>query len=85
MRLRILDSGHGFSTKALFALIRTVSRQPVLDVINITTSLAKITGHIMCFYEKVKKVKADEGRPGDGSSRARNLSVLKRKRCSQPA
>src|SRR6202035_3818279 len=33
MRLAILDSGHGFGTKALFALIRTVSRQPVLDVI----------------------------------------------------
>lgn len=33
MRLRILDSGHGFGTKALFALIRTASRQPVLDVI----------------------------------------------------
>ena len=35
MRLRILDSGHGFGTKALFALIRTVSRQPVLDVIKL--------------------------------------------------
>ena len=30
MRLAILDSGHGFGTKALFALIRAVSRQPVL-------------------------------------------------------
>src|ERR1700679_2917875 len=35
MRLRILDSGHGFGTKALFALIRVVSRQPVLDVIKL--------------------------------------------------
>jgi AhpD family alkylhydroperoxidase len=35
MRLRILDSGHGFGTKALFALIRTVSRQPVLDVVKV--------------------------------------------------
>ena len=35
MRLRVLDSGHGFGTKALFALIRTVSRQPVLDVIKL--------------------------------------------------
>ena len=35
MRLRILDSGHGFATKALFALIRTVSRQPLLDVIKL--------------------------------------------------
>jgi len=35
MRLRILDNGHGFGTKALFALIRTASRQPVLDVIKL--------------------------------------------------
>jgi len=35
VRLRILDTGHGFGTKALFALIRTVSRQPVLDVIKL--------------------------------------------------
>ena len=35
MRLQILDSGHGFGTKALFALIRTVSRQPVLDVVKL--------------------------------------------------
>jgi uncharacterized peroxidase-related enzyme len=35
MRLRILDSGHGFGTKTLFALIRTVSRQPVLDVVKL--------------------------------------------------
>ena len=35
MRLQILDSGHGFGTKALFALIRTASHQPVLDVIKL--------------------------------------------------
>jgi alkylhydroperoxidase family enzyme len=35
MRLRILDNGHGFGTKALFALIQIVSRQPVLDVIKL--------------------------------------------------
>src|SRR5712691_1869167 len=35
MRLRILDSGHGVCTKLLFALIRTASRQPVLDVIKL--------------------------------------------------
>ena len=33
MRLTILDKGHGLGTKALFAVIRTMSRQPVLDVI----------------------------------------------------
>ncbi len=35
MRLAILDNGHGFGTKALFALIQTVSRQPVLDVVKL--------------------------------------------------
>jgi hypothetical protein len=35
MRLRILDNGHGFGTKALFALIRAASRQPVLDIIKL--------------------------------------------------
>lgn len=44
MRLRILDSGHGFGTKALFALIRTVSRQPVLDVIKVVKYRADFYG-----------------------------------------
>lgn len=35
MRLEILDNGHSFGTKALLALIRTVSRQPVLDVVKL--------------------------------------------------
>ena len=35
MRLAILDSGHGFWSKVLFAVIRTVSRQPVPDVIKL--------------------------------------------------
>jgi uncharacterized peroxidase-related enzyme len=35
MRLQILDNGHSFGTKALFALIRTASRQPVLDVVKL--------------------------------------------------
>lgn len=35
MRLQILNNGHSFGTKALFALIRIVSRQPVLDVIKL--------------------------------------------------
>jgi hypothetical protein len=33
MRLAILDSGHGLGTKALFAFIRAVSRQPLPDVL----------------------------------------------------
>ena len=44
MRLRILDSGHDFGTKALFALIRTVSRQPVLDVIKLVKYRADFYG-----------------------------------------
>jgi len=37
MRLSILDKGHGLGPKMLFALIRAVSRQPVLDVIKLAT------------------------------------------------
>jgi AhpD family alkylhydroperoxidase len=44
MRLAILDSGHGFGTNALFALIRTVSRQPVLDVIKLVKYRADFYG-----------------------------------------
>ena len=44
MRLAILDSGHGFGTKALFALIRAVSRQPVLDVIKLVKYRADFYG-----------------------------------------
>ena len=47
MRLRILDSGHSFGTKALFALIRTVSRQPVLDVIKLVKYRADFYGDPM--------------------------------------
>jgi AhpD family alkylhydroperoxidase len=35
MRLAILDSSHSLGTKALFALIRMVSHQPVLDVVKL--------------------------------------------------
>jgi AhpD family alkylhydroperoxidase len=37
MRLQILDHGHGLATKALFAFIRMVSRQPVLDVVKLVS------------------------------------------------
>lgn len=47
MRLRILDSGHSFGTKALFALIRTVSRQPVLDVVKLVKYRADFYGEPM--------------------------------------
>jgi alkylhydroperoxidase family enzyme len=35
MRLDILDSGHRLRTKALLALIRVVSRQPVVDAVKL--------------------------------------------------
>ena len=35
MRLAILDRGHRLGTKLLFAIVRAVSRQPVLDVIKL--------------------------------------------------
>jgi alkylhydroperoxidase family enzyme len=35
MRLTILDSGHRLRTKALLALIRLVSRQPVVDAVKL--------------------------------------------------
>ena len=47
MRLAILDSGHGFGTKALFALIRVASRQPVLDVIKLVKYRADFYGRPM--------------------------------------
>jgi AhpD family alkylhydroperoxidase len=47
MRLRILDSGHGFATKVLFALIQTVSRQPVLDVVKLVKYRADFYGNPM--------------------------------------
>lgn len=44
MRLSILEGGHGFGTRALFALIRAFSRQPVLDVIKLVKYRADFYG-----------------------------------------
>jgi uncharacterized peroxidase-related enzyme len=44
MRLAILDNGQGFGTKVLFAFIRTISRQPVLDVIRLVKYRAEFYG-----------------------------------------
>jgi hypothetical protein len=35
MRLKILDSGHRFGMKVLFAVIRAVTGQPVPDVVKV--------------------------------------------------
>lgn len=47
MRLRILDSGHGVGTKALFAFIRMVSRQPVMDVVKVVSYRPDFYGKAM--------------------------------------
>lgn len=47
MRLRILNSGHGLGTKALFALIGTVSRQPLLDIVKLVRYRADFYGKPM--------------------------------------
>lgn len=36
MRLTILDRGHRLRTKALFALVRLISRQPMVDIVKLT-------------------------------------------------
>ena len=47
MRLAILDSGHGFGAKALFAFIRAVSRQPVPDVLRLMRYRADFLGVLL--------------------------------------
>src|SRR5262249_20347991 len=42
-----LDRGHGFGTRALFAFIRMVSRQPVLDVVKLVRYRADFYGKPM--------------------------------------
>lgn len=37
MRLGVLDNGHTFGKKALFVMIRVMSRHPVQDVIKLLT------------------------------------------------
>jgi AhpD family alkylhydroperoxidase len=47
MRLAILDSGHSFGTKMLLALIKAISRQPVLDIIKLGEYRADFYGRPM--------------------------------------
>jgi len=47
MRLRILNNGHGFGTKVLFALIRAVSRQRVPDIVKLVKYRADFYGRPM--------------------------------------
>jgi uncharacterized peroxidase-related enzyme len=47
MRLEILDSGHGLGTKALFAFIRAVSRQPTPEPLKLIAYRADFFGNAM--------------------------------------
>lgn len=56
MRLSILDSGHGFGAKALFTMIRLVSRQPVPDVVKTLKYRPDLFGMYLgrCFQEAMR-------------------------------
>jgi uncharacterized peroxidase-related enzyme len=47
MRLAILDTGHGFRTKVLFAFIRAVSRLPVPDAVKLNRYRPDFYGTLM--------------------------------------
>jgi uncharacterized peroxidase-related enzyme len=47
VRLAILDSGHSFGTKVLFAFIGAVSRHPVLDAVKVVKYRADFYGNPM--------------------------------------
>lgn len=54
MRLSILDSGHPFGTKVLFALIRLFSRQPVPDAAKLVAYRPKFYGAIKLTHEAMR-------------------------------
>jgi hypothetical protein len=56
MRLSILDHGHSFKTKALFAMIRLFSRHPVPDVVKTLTYRPDFFGNPLneCFQEAMR-------------------------------
>lgn len=47
MRLTILDRGHRFGTKAMFAMIRAVSRRPTPEVLKLVTYRPEFFGRYM--------------------------------------
>ena len=56
MRLEVLNSGHAFKTKALFTVMRVVSRQRVPDVIKMLTYRPDFLGNPLneCFQEAMR-------------------------------
>jgi alkylhydroperoxidase family enzyme len=79
MRLAILDSGHGFGTKVLFAFIRAVSRLPVPDAI-------KLNRYRPDFYGTPMRVLTQEAMRGPsawsvGDRELMGASVSKMNKC----
>jgi alkylhydroperoxidase family enzyme len=79
MRLAILDSGHGFWTKVLFAFIRAVSRLPVPDAV-------KLFRYRPDFYGRLWGVVAQEAMRGPavwsiGDRELMGASVSKMNEC----
>jgi hypothetical protein len=56
MRLDVLDRGHGLKTKAMFVMMRLISRQRVPDVIKTLTYRPDFFGRYMnpCFQEAMR-------------------------------
>ena len=56
MRLGILDTGHPLKTKALLFMIKTLSRQPVPDVVKTLLYRPDFFGNPMnvCFQEAMR-------------------------------
>jgi hypothetical protein len=56
MRLEILDRGHAFKTKALFAMMRVMTRQRVPDVVKTITYRPHFFGNPMneCFQAAMR-------------------------------
>lgn len=48
MRLAILDRGHTLGKKAMMAMIRTVSRQPVQDIVKMVLYRPDFLGDPLC-------------------------------------
>jgi hypothetical protein len=56
MRLEILNTGHAFKTKALFMMMRVMTRQRVPDVVKTITYRPDFFGNPMneCFQEAMR-------------------------------
>jgi AhpD family alkylhydroperoxidase len=54
VRLTILDSGHGFGTKLLFAVIRAFSRRPVPDAANLVAYRPAFYGGVKLTHEAMR-------------------------------